>query len=311
MGFLSTADRIPGLPDPRRRQGDHLTGAQRNLAYVILAEATNMGGVGDGRLVRGVGVLVTPARRTPPTCPVPERLRASRTGLYASVGLWSVSPRSCRRRSRLSPAGVVCRARRVSEQHRSEVHFEARYWPFGLPVSSTRPTNPACLFPLYSELGITRRLLCTVLWEPGSEIPPGDPTDGLLREPESVRFEFVAQMRAEKAFPTTFMCRMLGVSASGFYAWRGRPPSQRSLDDAGLTERIGKVHQAHSGRVGMRRVHDELRRAGVACAHKRVHRLMRGAGLSGVHPKPYKRTTLPDRFNPALACGVPKYSHDC
>ncbi len=108
-------------------------------------------------------------------------------------------------------------------------------------------------------------------------------------------------MRAEKAFPTTFMCRMLEVSTQGFYQWRGRPPSQRSLDDAGLTERIEKIHAAHGGRVGVRRVHDELRRAGVVCAHKRVHRLMRAAGLRGVHPRPYKRTTLPDRFDPALA----------
>jgi transposase InsO family protein len=108
-------------------------------------------------------------------------------------------------------------------------------------------------------------------------------------------------MRAEKAFPTTFMCRMLRVSTQGFYTWRNRPPSQRELDDATLTERIKKIYTAHGGRVGVRRVRDELRRAGVLCAHKRVHRLMRAAGLQAVYPKPYKRTTLPDRFDPALA----------
>jgi transposase InsO family protein len=108
-------------------------------------------------------------------------------------------------------------------------------------------------------------------------------------------------MRAEKAFPITFMCRMLQVSTQGFYAWCGRPPSQRDLDDAALTERIKKIHTAHGGRVGVRRVHNELRRAGVVCAHKRVHRLMRAAGLRAFYPKPYKRTTLPDRFDPALA----------
>jgi putative transposase len=51
----------------------------------------------------------------------------------------------------------------------------------------------------------------------------------------------------------------------------------------------------------VRRVRDELRRAGVACSHKRTHRLMRAAGLRGVHPRPYKRTTLPDRFDPRLS----------
>ncbi len=97
------------------------------------------------------------------------------------------------------------------------------------------------------------------------------------------------------------MCRMLGVSRQGFYQWRDRPPSQRQIDDAALTERIRKIHVGHGGRVGVRRVRDELRRAGVVCSHKRVHRLMRTAGLRGVHPRPYKRTTLPDRFDPRLA----------
>jgi hypothetical protein len=41
-------------------------------------------------------------------------------------------------------------------------------------------------------------------------------------------------MRVEKAFPTTFMCHMLQVSTAEFYAWLGRPPSQRDLDDAML-----------------------------------------------------------------------------
>jgi transposase InsO family protein len=97
------------------------------------------------------------------------------------------------------------------------------------------------------------------------------------------------------------MCRMLRVSRQGFYQWRDRPPSQRQRDDAALAARIREIHAGHGGRVGVRRVRDELRRAGVACAHKRVHRLMRAAGLRGVHPRPYKRTTLPDRFDPGLA----------
>jgi len=93
---------------------------------------------------------------------------------------------------------------------------------------------------------------------------------------------------------------MLGVSRQGFYQWRDRPPSARQLDDAALTERIVKIHAAHGRRVGVRRVRDELARAGVVCSHKRTHRLMRAAGLRGVHPKPYKRTTLAGRFDPSL-----------
>jgi hypothetical protein len=97
------------------------------------------------------------------------------------------------------------------------------------------------------------------------------------------------------------MCRMLEVSRQGFYQWRDRPPSNRVLRDAELTERIRKIHTGHGRRVGVRRVRDELARAGVVCSHKRTHRLMRAAGLRGVHPRPYKRTTESGRFDPALA----------
>jgi putative transposase len=107
-------------------------------------------------------------------------------------------------------------------------------------------------------------------------------------------------MAAEKAFPIAFMCRMLDVSRQGFYAWRTRPPARRELDDATLTARIAKIHAAHGGRLGVRRVRTELARAGVVCSHKRTHRLMRAAGLRSRHPRPYKRTTLPNRFDPAL-----------
>jgi transposase InsO family protein len=93
---------------------------------------------------------------------------------------------------------------------------------------------------------------------------------------------------------------MLEVSRQGFYQWRDRPPSRHQLDDAAITERIRKIHAAHGQRVGVRRVHDELRRAGVMCSHKRTHRLMRAAGLRSVHPRPYRRTTMPDRFDPRL-----------
>jgi HTH-like domain/Integrase core domain len=81
-----------------------------------------------------------------------------------------------------------------------------------------------------------------------------------------------------------------------------QPPTQRSCAARRRAHRTHpKIHTSHGGRVGVRRVRDELRRAGVVCSHKRVHRLMRTAGLRGVHPRPYKRTTDSGRFNPALA----------
>jgi hypothetical protein len=46
---------------------------------------------------------------------------------------------------------------------------------------------------------------------------------------------------AEKAhFPVSLLCRMVGVSKSGYYAWKSRPPSKRSREDAALTKRSAR-----------------------------------------------------------------------
>jgi transposase InsO family protein len=95
-----------------------------------------------------------------------------------------------------------------------------------------------------------------------------------------------AFIEAEKAdFPISFMCHHLGVSPSGFYEWRARPPSARAVADAALTDTIRQVHRDSRGTYGSPRVHAELRLGptGVRCGRKRVERLMRLAGLQGVH----------------------------
>ena len=80
------------------------------------------------------------------------------------------------------------------------------------------------------------------------------------------------------------MCRLLGVSTSGYYAWRCRGASARARRDAELTARIKHVHQASRGIYGAPRVHAELILGqDIACGRKRVARLMRVAGLAGVH----------------------------
>jgi putative transposase len=75
---------------------------------------------------------------------------------------------------------------------------------------------------------------------------------------------------------------MLQVSASGYYAWQGRPPAQRALDDAVLTERIRTIHAASDENYGSPNIHAELRDEGTRVGRKRVARLMRVAGLRGV-----------------------------
>jgi putative transposase len=79
------------------------------------------------------------------------------------------------------------------------------------------------------------------------------------------------------------MCELLGVSESGYWAWSKRPPSDRELSDAWLTERIRKIHADGRGTYGSPRVHAELRRQGIRVGRKRVERLMRAAGLEGAH----------------------------
>lgn len=78
------------------------------------------------------------------------------------------------------------------------------------------------------------------------------------------------------------MCRLLGVSASGFYAWCKRPVSQRAQDDAELTKRICAIHERSRATYGVPRVHAELAADGIFVGKKRVARLMRLAKLEGV-----------------------------
>ena len=78
------------------------------------------------------------------------------------------------------------------------------------------------------------------------------------------------------------MCRVLKVSASGYYAWCDRPPCRRVLDDAVLTERIRAIHAESDATYGMPRVRAELIDQGERISRKHVARLMRHAGLRGV-----------------------------
>jgi putative transposase len=78
------------------------------------------------------------------------------------------------------------------------------------------------------------------------------------------------------------MCRVLQVSAGGYYAWRDRAPSQRAIDNAVLSERIRAVHAASDATYGMPRVRAELIDQGLKVSRQRVARLMRCAHIRGV-----------------------------
>ena len=91
------------------------------------------------------------------------------------------------------------------------------------------------------------------------------------------------------------MCRVLGVSPSGFYAWRKRPPSARSHADAELSLRVSKIHQRSDATYGAPRVHAELAAEGIKVGRKRVARLLKKAGLVGVSRRKWIHTTVRDR----------------
>ncbi len=88
------------------------------------------------------------------------------------------------------------------------------------------------------------------------------------------------------------MCAWLGVSRSGYYAWRGAEPSQRSRDDCALIAVMKEVYEEARGNPGVRRMRAGLAALGHLVSHKRVHRLMQAAGLRGRHPRAWKRTTI-------------------
>jgi putative transposase len=104
-------------------------------------------------------------------------------------------------------------------------------------------------------------------------------------------FSFIA---AEKtSYPVAVMCRVFGVSRTGFHNWERRPPSDRALEDAWLTERIKRIHDASRGVYGAPRIHAELRiEHNIRVGRKRVARLMKAAGISGVRPRKRWKTTI-------------------
>lgn len=88
------------------------------------------------------------------------------------------------------------------------------------------------------------------------------------------------------------VCRVLGVSASGYYAWQRRGVSARALEDAALLEQIRGSHRQSRGTYGTPRIHRDLRAAGVHVSRKRIARLLKDAGLQGVSRRKGPVTTV-------------------
>ena len=108
-------------------------------------------------------------------------------------------------------------------------------------------------------------------------------------------------MKANQATqPVRVMCRLLRVSASGYYAWRDRPMSARRRADFGLSATIHEIYRRSRGRYGSPNIHAELKdEYALHVGRKRVARLMRENGLKSIVAPGYVVTTTPDGLAPA------------
>ena len=104
-----------------------------------------------------------------------------------------------------------------------------------------------------------------------------------------MRFAFIAEKRV--AIPVAVLCRVLGVSRSGFYDFLAEPERERDRRDAELAAKTGAVFSEHRGRYGSPRVHRELRRRGEVVSKQKVALVMRTNGLVARRKKRFRATT--------------------
>ncbi len=104
-----------------------------------------------------------------------------------------------------------------------------------------------------------------------------------------MKFAFIS---AEKAWaPVSILCRVLGVTRSGFYAWQQRAPSEQALDDQKLALEIAAIDKASGDTYGSPRIHAELHDKSLEVSRKRVARLMRELGIRSRRKRRFKATT--------------------
>ncbi len=104
-----------------------------------------------------------------------------------------------------------------------------------------------------------------------------------------VIYRFIDMHRGQHRIAT--MARILGVSRSGYYAWKTRPLSSRARADEVLKKEISSVHAYHHGAYGAPRIHEVLGRRGWRVSRKRVARLMRELGIGGQGGAPRRQVT--------------------
>ena len=112
-----------------------------------------------------------------------------------------------------------------------------------------------------------------------------------------MKFGFIARHRG--IWPVAWLCAALGVARSGFHAWLGRAPSQRSRSDAELGAKVRASFIASGRTYGARRVWHDILAEGISCGLHRIERLMHAQALRA---RPRRRRRPPDPGErPAIA----------
>ena len=124
---------------------------------------------------------------------------------------------------------------------------------------------------------------------------------------------YAAIQRIPSPVPIGRRCHLLGVSRSGYYAWRTRGPSRRAHGDVALVVAMRRIHAEVDRSYGSPRMHRELVGEGMACGRHRVARVMRAAGIQAKQTRRFRVTTdsrhafaiAPNRLGRAFTVAAP------
>jgi len=117
-----------------------------------------------------------------------------------------------------------------------------------------------------------------------------------------VKYGFVAEHSGE--YQVKAMCQELGISVSGYYAWRGRGPSKREQTNREMAAHIQQAYEASRRTYGSPRIGPSLAAKGIRCNHKRIERLMRVLGVRGVSRRRKQPTTTTSNHKLPVAANI-------
>ena len=104
-----------------------------------------------------------------------------------------------------------------------------------------------------------------------------------------MRYQFIQREKAY--YPVSVLCRVVHVSRSGYYEWRSRPLSRRTLDNQRLLVKIHSLHKGSRETYGSPRIHIALQADGESCGIHWVARLMQANAIQAKTVKKFKATT--------------------